>query len=288
MTSVPKVIDVELALQEKIPDIYKKIPGVLIRLMEKVIRQADMNRMIHESSHLNGIPLVDWVLDQFGVNIVVKGKKLIPKKGRYIYPANHPIGGLDGLAIVSVVAKIHPLIKFVANDLLRVIKGFDSISLYIARFGQINRRNAILINKTLASEAQLLVQPAGTVSKRNPVKISDLAWNKFFIHKAIQYKRDVIPVHVQARNSRLFYNIASFRKIFRIKSNMEMFLLPREMFNKSGKTITITFGIPIAYKTFDDSRTHLEWAQKVREYVYVLGSEKFSSANTIPAFSEVL
>ena len=138
MTSVPKVIDVELALQEKIPDIYKKIPGVLIRLMEKVIRQADMNRMIHESSHLNGIPLVDWVLDQFGVNIVVKGKKLIPKKGRYIYPANHPIGGLDGLAIVSVVAKIHPLIKFVANDLLRVIKGFDSISLYIARFGQIN------------------------------------------------------------------------------------------------------------------------------------------------------
>ena len=288
MTSVPKVIDVELALQEKIPDIYKKIPGVLIRLMEKVIRQADMNRMIHESSHLNGIPLVDWVLDQFGVNIVVKGKKLIPKKGRYIYPANHPIGGLDGLAIVSVVAKIHPLIKFVANDLLRVIKGFDSISLYIARFGQINRRNAILINKTLASEAQLLVQPAGTVSKRNPVKISDLAWNKFFIHKAIQYKRDVIPVHVQARNSRLFYNIASFRKIFRIKSNLEMFLLPREMFNKSGETITITFGIPIAYKTFDDSRTHLEWAQKVREYVYVLGSEKFSSANTIPAFSEVL
>ena len=288
MTSVPKVIDVELALQEKIPDIYKKIPGVLIRLMEKVIRQADMNRMIHESSHLNGIPLVDWVLDQFGVNIVVKGKKLIPKKGRYIYPANHPIGSLDGLAIVSVVAKIHPLIKFVANDLLRVIKGFDSISLYIARFGQINRRNAILINKTLASEAQLLVQPAGTVSKRNPVKISDLAWNKFFIHKAIQYKRDVIPIHVQARNSRLFYNIASFRKIFRIKSNLEMFLLPREMFNKSGKTITITFGIPIAYKTFDDSRTHLEWAQKVREYVYVLGSEKFSSANTIPAFSEVL
>ena len=288
MTSVPKVIDVELALQEKIPDIYKKIPGVLIRLMEKVIRQADMNRMIHESSHLNGIPLVDWVLDQFGVNIVVKGKKLIPKKGRYIYPANHPIGGLDGLAIVSVVAKIHPLIKFVANDLLRVIKGFDSISLYIARFGQINRRNAILINKTLASEAQLLVQPAGTVSKRNPVKIRDLAWNKFFIHKAIQYKRDVIPIHVQARNSRLFYNIASFRKIFRIKSNLEMFLLPREMFNKSGKTITITVGKPIAYKTFDESRTHLEWAQKVREYVYLLGSENFSSASTIPAFSEIL
>ena len=126
------------------------------------------------------------------------------------------------------------------------------------------------------------------MSKRNPVKISDLPWNKFFIHKAIQYKRDVIPVHVQARNSQLFYNIASFRKIFRIESNLEMFLLPREMFNKSGKTITITFGKPIAYKTFDKSRTHLEWAQKVREYVYLLDNKKFSSASTIPAFSDIL
>tara|TARA_B100001750_G_scaffold121821_1_gene96633 strand:- start:10 stop:780 length:771 start_codon:yes stop_codon:yes gene_type:complete len=256
--------------------------------MEKVIRQDDMNRMIHESLHLHGIPMVDWALDQFGVNIEVKGKELIPTNGKFIFPANHPIGGLDGLAIISVVAKIRQPVKFVVNDLLKVIKGFEPVALYIARFGRINRQNAILMNKTLSSDAQLLVQPAGAVSKRNPVKISDLPWNKFFIRKAIQYKRDVIPVLVQARNSQLFYNIGSLRKIFRIKSNLEMFLLPREMFNKSGKTITITFGKPISYKIFDESRTHMEWAQKVREYVYLLGSEKFSLARNIPAFSEVL
>ena len=288
MTSMPKVIDVEVALQEKIPDIYKKIPAVILWLIKKVIRQDDINRMIHQSSHLHGIPMVNWTLDQFGVNIIVKGKELIPKIGQFIFPANHPIGSLDGLAIISVVATIHRPVKFIVNDLLKVIKGFEPVALYIARFGQINRQNAISINKTLASDAQLLIQPAGTVSKRNPVKISDLPWNKFFISKAIQYKRDVIPVHIQARNSRLFYNIASFRKIFRIKSNLEMFLLPREMFNKSGKTITITVGKPIAYKTFDESRTHLEWAQKVREYVNLLGSKNFSSASTIPSFSEIL
>ena len=67
-----------------------------------------------------------------------------------------------------------------------------------------------------------------------------------------------------------------------------MFLLPREMFNKRNKTISITFGEPIAYKTFDESRTHLEWAQKVREYVYLLGSDNFSTASTTPSFSEIL
>ena len=288
MTSVPKVIDLETALQGKIPDIYKKIPAVILWLIKKVIRQDDINRMIHQSSHLHGIPMVDWALDQFGVYIVVKGKELIPKNGQYIFSANHPLGSLDGLAILTVVATIHHSVKFVANDLLRVIKGLEPVFLYIARFGEIDKRNVREINKTLASDAQLLVQPAGTVSKRNPIEISDLPWNKFFISKAIQHKRDVIPVHVQARNSQLFYNIASFRKIFRIKSNLEMFLLPREMFNKSSKTISITFGEPITYKTFDESRTRLEWAQKVREYVYLMGSDNFSTASTKPSFSEIL
>ena len=288
MTSVPKVIDVEVALQEKIPDIYKKIHPVILQLIKKVICQDDINRLIHESSHLNGIPLVDWALDQFGVDIVVKGKEWIPKNGQFIFSANHPLGSLDGLAIITVVATIHKSVKFVANDLLRVIKGLEPVFLFIARFGEIDRQNAREIKNTLTSDAQLIVNPAGTVSKRNPVKISDLPWNKFFISKAIKYKRDVIPIHVQAKNSWLFYNIASFRKIFRIKSNLEMFLLPREMFNKSGEKITITIGKPIAHKTFNESRTHLEWAQKVREYVYLLGSENFSSTSTIPAFSEIL
>ena len=75
MTNVPKVIDVEIALQEKIPDIYKKVPAFLLWLIKKFIRQDDINRMIHQSSHLHGIPMVDWALDQFGVYIVVKGKE---------------------------------------------------------------------------------------------------------------------------------------------------------------------------------------------------------------------
>ena len=148
-----------------------------------------MNRLIHDSSHLHGIPLVDWALDQFGVNIVIKGKELIPKNGQFIFSANHPLGSLDGLAIITMVATIHQSVKFVANDLLRVIKGLEPVFLYIARFGEIDRQNAREINKALASDAQLLVQPAGTVSKRNPIEISDLPWNKFFISKAIQYKR---------------------------------------------------------------------------------------------------
>ena len=87
MTSVPKVIDVEVALQEKIPDIYKKIPAVILQLIKKIIRQDDINRMIHESSHLHGIPLVDWAIDQFGVDR--SEERRVGKEGRSRWAPYH-------------------------------------------------------------------------------------------------------------------------------------------------------------------------------------------------------
>ena len=52
--------------------------------------------------------------------------------------------------------------------------------------------------------------------------------------------------------------------------DLEMILLPSEMFKKQGETITITFGQPVKNETFDNRFTPLEWANKLREYVYQL------------------
>ena len=60
------------------------------------------------------------------------------------------------------------------------------------------------------------------------------------------------------------------------------------MFNKKGQTIRITFGNPIPYNTFDKSRTNYEWAQKVREYVYLIGSKEYNSPSMIPNFNSIL
>jgi hypothetical protein len=67
-----------------------------------------------------------------------------------------------------------------------------------------------------------------------------------------------------------------------------MFLLPREMFNKKGHTISITFGKPIPFSRFNSSKTNYEWAQKVREYVYLIGNKEYNSIEMIPDFNSVL
>ena len=288
MNNSHKYIDVSLAIKEKIPNIYYKFPKSMFRLVERIILQDKMNFIIEQSAHLQGVEMVNWILKYFGVNVTVQGQELIPSNGRNIFPANHPSGGLDGLSILSEILKIDTHTKFIVNDLLRVIKGLESLCIYIARFGNINRKNAIEINEAFSSNINIILHPAGSVSKRNPLKISDLKWNKFFVRKAIQFERNVIPIHVKASNSNLFYNVATVRKLFFIKSNLEMFLLPREMFNKKGETIKITFGNPIPYNTFDKSRTNYEWAQKVREYVYLIGSKEYNSPSMIPNFNSIL
>ena len=220
MNNSQKHIDVSLSIKEKIPNTYYKFPKSMFRLVERIILQDKMNFIIEQSAHLQGVEMVNWILKYFGVNVSVQGQELIPSNGRNIFPANHPSGGLDGLSILSEILKIDTHTKFIVNDLLRVIKGLESLCIYIARFGNINRKNATEINEAFSSNINIILHPAGSVSKRNPLKISDLKWNKFFVRKAIQFERNVIPIHVKASNSNLFYNVATVRKLFFIKSNL--------------------------------------------------------------------
>ena len=71
-------------------------------------------------------------------------------------------------------------------------------------------------------------------------------------------------------NSKRFYRLSKIRMFFGIKFDLEMILLPDEMFRYKNKTITLTFGKPIPYTVFDKSKNHLAWAAMVRDHVYKL------------------
>jgi putative hemolysin len=115
-----------------------------------------------------------------------------------------------------------------------------------------------------------LIFPSGEVSRRKKGIICDSIWQKSFITKAVQHKRDIIPVHISGRNSNLFYNVANLRTFLGIKMYVETMLLPNEMMNQRNSTITVTIGKVFPYQTFTTEYSHLEWAQKIRSIVYSL------------------
>ena len=104
-------------------------------------------------------------------------------------------------------------------------------------------------------------------------KIIDLEWKKTFITKAKTYHRDIIPTHISGRNSNFFYNLSNIRKKLGIKANIEMLFLVNEFYKQKNKTLTITFGKPIPWQTFDGRYSDSEWAMKLRNFSYNLPND---------------
>jgi len=191
--------------------------------------------------------------------------------GRFIIASNHPLGGLDGMALMQAVGRVRKDLVFPVNDILMNVPGLQPLFIPINKHGK-NTDNARIIDETFASDKIVLYFPAGLVSrKQKGGVIRDLEWKKTFISKARRYHRDVVPVHISGKNSDFFYNLSNWRRRLGIKANLEMLYLVDEMVKQKDKPIRITFGRPIPWQTFDKSRTDSEWAAWVKERVYEMG-----------------
>lgn len=267
-----KFIVIRDVIARKNPKLLKWMPGFLLRYIERIVHEDDINAVMHNIGHLQGLEFVDALINQeLKINVELKGAENIPLSGGAIFASNHPLGGLDGIAFMHALGKYRSDIRFLVNDILMNIKNLGSLFIPINKHGSQARDAMKAIDETYASDQAMLVFPAGLVSrKRKNGIIKDLEWKKSFISKAKKYKKDIIPVYIEGRNSDFFYNLARFRKNIGIGANIEMFYLADEMFAQKGKKVTIVIGKPIPYTYFDKTKTEQEWAEKVKEIVYAM------------------
>jgi len=262
-------IDIERVIADKNPGLLKLLPHFLVRYLKSVIHQKELNLAIYTNRNIFGVDFLQAVFDQFGARISTAGIQNIPENGRYLIASNHPLGGLDGIALMCVVGKIRNDIVFPVNDILMNLPNIDGLFIPVNKHGS-NAGNISLFEETFASDKALLYFPAGLCSRKQTGVISDLEWKKSFISKARKHKRDIIPTHIDGRNSNFFYNLANIRKFFGIKANIEMLYLVDEMYKQKNKHIHIVFGKPIPYQVFDKRFTDAIWADHVKTFVYSL------------------
>jgi len=259
-------IDVKQTIASKNKRLAKWMPGFIIRWIEKIIHQDEINAFLEKHQHDNPVEFAKCGLEEFAqASVTVTNEEMIPKEGRYIVVSNHPLGGIDGLALISLIGKYRSDIKFPVNDLLMEIKPMHGIFIPINKHGKNSTVAAKELHNAFASNDLILYFPAGICSRKINGKIQDLEWKKTIIQKAKEYQRDIIPVFFEGKNSERFYRIANWRKRLGIKVNLEMILLPDEMVKQKGNKFTVTFGVPISYTTFDSSKTPKVWAAWLRE-----------------------
>jgi len=258
-------INVRQTIASKNKKLAKWLPHFVIRWIEKLIHQDEINLFLSKHEHDSALEFAHHGLAEFAqATITVADETMIPQKGRYIVVSNHPLGAIDGLALISLLGKYRSDIKFPVNDLLMEIKPMRSIFIPLNKHGKNSTEAVQELHNTFVSNDLILYFPAGICSRKINNEIQDLEWKKTIIQKAIEYKRDIIPAFFEGRNTNRFYRIANWRKRLGIKINLEMIFLPDEMVKQKGKNFTVTFGAPIPYTTFDATKTPKEWAAWLR------------------------
>lgn len=262
---------------DKNPSMARWIPGFVFRLLTRILRIDFMNTILYHHGYKKNVDFAKASIEFFNVSLDVIGKEKLPDEGRYIFVSNHPLGGFDGVMIISELCDKYIHLKVLVNDILMNVTNMDGIFVPINKHGSQASENVRRINAIFESDVQVMTFPAGLVSRRNKGKIRDCEWKKSFIAKARQHRRDLVPIHVTGRNSNFFYNLSNIRRFLGIKANLEMFFLLRESFKQRNKHFAITFGNPIPCETFDSRFSPKEWAGLVKEHVYDLASDPGAS-----------
>ena len=264
-------IDIKQVLRQKAPSAARKIPGFMVDYLIRTVHQDELNEILRRYHDKDGVAFMQELIGYFDLNLELVNEENIPAEGRYIFASNHPLGGLDGICLSAIIGgRFDGKIRYLVNDLLLYLSNLRSIFVPNNTHGAHGKNNAELIEKAYASDNQIITFPAGLCSRKQNGKIQDTEWKKSFIQKAVEYRRDIVPVFFEGRNSNFFYRLANMRKALGIKMNYEMIYLPDEMFKSKHKTYSIHFGKPIPWQTFDSIRHPAEWAEWVKEIVYNL------------------
>lgn len=241
-------LDVKSAIAAKNPKLAKHIPSFIITYLKNLIHQDDMNSLLLNNANKTGVYFATGILNDMNVKEKIKfvNKDTINPNGRYIFVSNHPLGGLDGMVLISTLGSLlNNNIKFVVNDILMNIKPLEPIFVPVNKHGSMNKDYGNAISNAFASGTNILYFPAGLCSRLINGNITDLEWKNSFLKQAIKYNRDIVPIYFGGKNSSRFYKIANFRKKLGIKFNIEMILLPKEMMLQKNSIFDVVIGEPI-------------------------------------------
>lgn len=263
-------VNVDKILKQKSPSLHKKLPRFLIRLLEKLVYQKRVNEMLEACEGCEGIDFVTKALDNLEIRREVVGLDI--PMGEYIFVSNHPLGGLDGMALLEAVDKHYKGVRIMATDLLMHIEPMRELFLPVNKYGKQTESYANTIAEHFESGKAFISFPAGYCSRKISGKVQDTQWSRNYISKALRYKRSIVPVFVDEINSPLFYRLETIRKKLGLKLNIGTILLPHELIRRSKRkgSVRMIFGSPISHEMLTTKPTS-EWNNIIRESCYSLG-----------------
>ncbi len=241
----------------------------------KLLKLKKVNKLYEKNIEQHGVDFAEAILKELGVAFEFNDDELknIPANEPFVVVSNHPYGGIDGLMMIALLARIRPDIKIMANYLLQQIKPLEQYFVSVDPFDKkkgndVNLRGIKKCMQLLHNGHPVVIFPAGEVSslKVNNLKISDKVWNPVVGKLILKSGVRVVPVYFSGYNSLLFNILGLLHPALRTAR------LPSELFNKRKEKVVIRIGKPVAFKTIDAFKDPNDLMRYLRAKTYALGS----------------
>lgn len=263
-------IDIGNILLQKAPKLARRIPRPAVEWLRRTIREKEINHILASYWELPPQEFIQACFREWGVTYSAQGLEKLDPAGRYLFVANHPFGGMDGMMLADKLIDRFGDARVVVNDLLMHVEPLRPLWVPVNKHGAQNIDYARRFDEAFFGDLPILTFPAGLCSRRIGGRVTDLEWKTSFLKKAYASQRCIVPVFVEGRLSNFFYRVDRLRKALGVKFNIEMLWLPDEMFSQQGKHFRIVVGDPISTADLQSLGSLREQTEAIRTKTYFL------------------
>ena len=268
------MLSIEQSLVERLPwlaqypVIRRPVAGVLGRLAD----EDGFNRVLDRVGTATGFDFVERVLDVLGTSYHVNSRERehIPLDGPLLVVANHPLGMQDALALLQLIGSVRSDVRILGNDWLATVPQLGRLLLPVDVFGKGAASHLRSIYRALDNGEALIVFPAGEVSRMRANGVRDGRWSDGFARLSLRRKVPVLPVHVAARNSTMFYGMSMLAR------PLSTAMLPREAVASGSRRIGFSIGALVTASELEQrsAGSPAQAARLMRQHVYRVGRHR--------------
>ena len=266
-------------LGEMAPFFKTKFGVVIGKLLIQLMKIDKVNQVHKNSCHLRGADFTSALLKDPLINISYRlhNKEILDSlpEGSFITVSNHPIGSLDGIMLIDIIAKRRPDFKVMVNNILSRIgamnDNFISVQPNTKRDGKGDSRNMNGVRLCLSHMKEghpIGFFPAGAMSfyNKEAKAVRDLPWTRSVIHLIAKANLPVYPIYFGFQNSKFFYFLGW------LNWKLRTLCITSEVFNKKGRTVDVFVGKPIPPEKIKSFTNDKDLAQYLYDQTYSCGS----------------
>ncbi len=244
---------VDVLIEERASTLIKSRLWPLYRaVLYPLLQEPKARRMADAIAGLSGRDAMDYVSSILALDVHKNGFENVPATGRIIIASVHPTGIADGVAMFDVLKEKRPDLIFFANrDAIRVAPRLADIVIPVEwvvskRTRQRSRETLIGAKKAFSEERCVVLFPSGRLAYMDENKtLIEREWLTSVAIFARKYQCAVVPAHITARNSWLYY------WFWKLNTELRDITLFNELLNKRGKRFDIKFGPAIESDLLD-------------------------------------